>query len=243
MKKFIKEYFQTSIWSPQLDLFRVDESYDVRHVITNKKDKYNLEAITTNDFPTFFFKIKKLCGLQFFGKSVILGLGISFFIIFIVFISIFSNNYQSYLSVIGVIWSMFGLGIFFLFIAYPLFAFSPLIIFHSYNKKYLPILKSIFKRMQTQGYIEKDLAKYPESLQMAFWEYKWYDWHRNLNHYLHHWQSWYGLVALKYFFWAYNNLKFPIDEASKWNSWFNQFVSRYYMTQRYIDLNSPKDGK
>ena len=39
---------------------------------------------------------------------------------------------------------------------------------HSYNKKYLPSLKALFQKMQTLGYIEKDITKYPDSLQMAF---------------------------------------------------------------------------
>lgn len=75
-----------------------------------------------------------------------------------------------------------------------------LLVFHYYNKKYLAPLKSLFSKMQTEGYIESDLVKYPESLQMAFWEHHWFDWHKDLNHCLHHWVWWYGFLALKHFF-------------------------------------------
>ena len=242
MKNFISEYFKISIWSPQLDIFRVDESYDIRQVIINKKDKYDLKELSANDFPAFFFKIKKLCGCQYFANSVISAFGITFLIVFIVFIGIFTDSYQCYLSVFAAIWTMFGLSIFFI-LAYPFFFFGPMIAFNSYNKKYLSKLKSIFVQMQNAGYIEKDITKYPESLQMAFWEYRGYDWHRDLNHYLHHWKSWYGVASLKYFFWAYDNLQFPIDEKSKWNSWFNRFVSRGEMATRFIYLNSPHHDK
>ena len=39
---------------------------------------------------------------------------------------------------------------------------------HSFNKKELATLKALFVKMQTEGYIEKDINKYPDSLQMAF---------------------------------------------------------------------------
>ncbi|MBQ3621743.1 hypothetical protein II941_03040 [bacterium] len=57
---------------------------------------------------------------------------------------------------------------------------------HYYNKKELPILKALFLEMQSHGYIEKNLNQYHDNLQMAFWQYHWYNWHQDLDHYLMH---------------------------------------------------------
>ena len=38
-----------------------------------------------------------------------------------------------------------------------------------YNKTYLKKYLTVFKQMQTAGYVEPDLSKYPETLQMAFY--------------------------------------------------------------------------
>lgn len=230
-----------SIYDPTLDIFRVDESYDVRQVIVNKKEKYDVSSANPNDFLTFFFKIKKLSPLIFYDKVVVFWFGISILIGFVIILGCCAHPYQLYLESLALIWVFFALTVFF-FVLYLVLYFLPFATFHSYNKKYLQSLKKLFKKMQDEGYIEKDLSKYPESLQMAFWEYHWYDWHRDLNHIICHW-SWYdGFLALKYFFWVYDNLNFPIDENAKWICWFDHCVGCYYMADRTIHYTFHPDS-
>lgn len=149
-----------------------------------------------------FLSIKKISALAFYDWIFILWLGIASLIGFFFVLGLLSQTSQMYLLSIAVIWGYFTLPVFFICL-YLIFYLIPFLTFRWYNKKYLNQLKSVFLKMQTKGYIEKDLAKYYESLQMAFWQYHWFDWHRDLNHYLRHWHSFYGFLALKYFFWAY----------------------------------------
>ena len=218
-------FVRIAIRSPVLDVFQIDESIDIRPLIVNKKDKFDVSSANPNQFPDLFNKFRHLCACRFYS-SIVLGFAISFLIMFIVFASTFTHSYAMYLTQKGAIWTFLALAIFFSLLWPPLY-FLPIIVGRSYNKKYLASLKSLFTTMQNQGYIEKDLTKYPDSLQMAFWQSSWFKWHQDLNHYLLHYRSWYGFLALKYFLWAYNNLKFPIDEISKWDCWFNKFVGLY----------------
>lgn len=229
-----KLFIKKSIWSPSLDIFRVDESYDLRKVIINKQTKFDVSMTSPQTFPNFFYQFKRNCETQYWANSIILGIGIALFTLFIISAGTLSNPYWIYLKFLGLIWGFFATGTFFLFLLYPCMIFVPYLIFRSYNKKYLPSLKKVFLTMQQEGYIEKDLSKYPESLQLAFWEHSLHAWNADFNHYLRHSKSWYGLLALKYFFFAYDNLKFPIDDNTKWINWFNQFVGNEYMAERVI---------
>ena len=220
------------IRSPVLDIFRIDESYDIRKVIVNKQKKYDVSFTNPNDFPKLFHKFQLICNCQTFANMLVLGVGITFLIMFIIFISEFID-YWLYPSQMQAIWWCLAVAVF-CFIIYLVLVFLPLMVGHSFNKKELPTLKALFVKMQTEGYIEKDINKYPDSLQMAFWPYHWYQWHQNVDHYLVHWRNWYGFLSLKYFFWAYDNLKFPIDETKPWNTWFNRFVQFYAPNDNYI---------
>lgn len=221
------------IYDPPLDIFRFDESYDIRQVITNKKDKFDVRSANASNFPTYFMKAKKLSPIMFYAKVMVAWVSIASWFSFFLILGICAQTYQQYLFSINVIWGIFSLPLIFT-ILWILMYFIPFATFHSWNKKYLQNLKNLFIEMQQKGYIEKDLSKYPESLQMAFWQYHWYDWHKDLNHYIRHW-SWYdGFLALEYFFYAYSCQSFPLDENAKWISWFNQFASSYYMCDRII---------
>ena len=218
-------FVRISIRSPSLDIFRMDESIDIRKLIINKQEKFNVSSANPSEFPTLFNKFRHVCACQWWANTIVLAIGITFFVLFIAFISIFTGT--TYWTEIGAIWTFCALFIFFLVLLYPSLIFLADFVGHFYNKKYLASLKSLFLKMQHEGYLEKDIHKYPDSLQMAFWDGSWYTWHQDPDHYLLHWKLWYGFLALKYFFWAYDNLKFPIDETIKWNSWFNRFVGMY----------------
>ena len=222
------------IFNADLDIFRVDESYDVRQIIINKNVKYDVSSVIPNNFPDFFYKIKKISPLAFYDKILISWLAISSLIAFFFILGILSQTYEMYLLSINIIWGYFSLPVFFICLSL-IFWLIPFINYHSFNKKYLSQLKNLFIKMQKGGYIDSDITKYPESLQMAFYEYHWFDWHRDLSHYLRHWVSYYGFLALKYFFWVYNNLEFPVDEGAKWVSWFSKFYGHYYMSEQIIN--------
>ena len=156
-----------------------------------------------------------------------------FLISFFYYDWLFANDYQAYLLALETIWGIGGTWFFISFISAILFIIS-WFTYHSYNKKYLPALKSLFNKMQTEWYIEKDLTKYPESLQMAFWEYYWFDWSQDSNHYLHHWVCWYGFLALKYFFYEYDQLVFPINQSDKWSGLCSSFLKLNTYNNRVI---------
>ena len=191
------------------EVFAVDKNYNILQLITNKQHKYDVNIASPSDFPVFCHKIKILSVINFYNKAIVLWFAVGFWISFLITIGLFANSYQAYLSALGIIWGLGAVTFFLTFIIIPVLFLIPFLSFHSFNKKYLSTLKSLFKKMQAEGYIEKDLNKYPESLQMAFWEYHWYDWHQDLSHYLHHWVWWYGFLALKYFFYEYDKLVFP----------------------------------
>ena len=225
-------FIKIPIRSPDLDVFRIGESYDIRKFIINKQKKYDVSSINPTDFPTLFKKFQSICNCKLFANTLVLSCVITFWVCFIAFICD-SVDYWLYPSQMQLIWWFLALAIFSL-VVYCILLFVPSIAGHYYNKKELPALKTLFLEMQTTGYIEKDLNQYPDSLQMAFWQYHWYNWHQDVDHYLEHWKSWYGFLSLKYFFWAYDNLKFPIDETSTWNCWFNRFVQMYAPNDNYI---------
>ena len=234
MAKESKLLLRVLIHDPELDIFRVDESYDIRQLITNKKDKFDVSSSNPNDFIQLFNKIRKLSPIIFYDQMLVFWFGIGSIFGFIVTLGCCAQTTQMYLSNLGLVWGIFMIPCSLLFIIFPILYIIPVSIFCSYNHKYLKQLRALFQTMQNEGYIEKDLSKYPESLQMAFWPYHWYDWHADLNHYIRHWSWFYGFLALKYFFWAYDNLQFPIDEKQEWSSWFNQFTGCYYMSEQVI---------
>lgn len=227
-----KPLLRISIRSPDLDVFRIDESYDIRKFIINKQKKFDVSNVNPSDFPKLFKKFQSICNCKIYANIVPLSLAITFWVCFIAFICDFVD-YWLYPSLMQLIWWFLALAIFFT-IVYCILLFIPWMAGHYYNKKELPILKALFLEMQSHGYIEKNLNQYPDSLQMAFWQYHWYNWHQDLDHYLMHWKSYYGFLSLKYFFWAYDNLKFPIDENLPWNCWFNRFVQMYAPNDNYI---------
>ena len=91
------------IRSPVLDIFRIDESYDIRKVIVNKQKKYDVSSTNPNDFPKLFHKFQLICNCQTFANVLVLGVGITFLIMFIIFISEFID-YWLYPSQMQAIW-------------------------------------------------------------------------------------------------------------------------------------------
>ena len=71
MNKKYNQSLRIPIFNADLDIFRVDESYDVRQIIINKNVKYDVSRVIPNNFPNFFYKIKKISPLAFYDKILI----------------------------------------------------------------------------------------------------------------------------------------------------------------------------
>ena len=95
-------FVRIAIRSPILDVFRIDESIDIRPLIVNKKDKFVVSSANPDEFPDLFNKFRYLCACRFYS-SIRLGFAISFLILFIVFASTFTHSYAMYLTQIGTI--------------------------------------------------------------------------------------------------------------------------------------------
>lgn len=57
-------FVRISIRSPSLDIFRMDESIDIRKFIVNKKDKFDVSSANPSEFPTLFNKFRHVCACQ-----------------------------------------------------------------------------------------------------------------------------------------------------------------------------------
>ena len=55
-------------------------------------------------------------------------------------------------------------------ILFPAFYLHSYFTYQKYNQTYLAKYIQVFKQMQQQGYIDKDLSKYPLTLRMAFYQ-------------------------------------------------------------------------
>ena len=109
----------------------------------------------------------QIMGWAFFGSSLVF---------FIFFFYIFGMSFNPNSSFYHLLWQ--GGGIFLALtiilgvIAFPSLYLHSFFKYRLYNKIYLKKFTTIFKQMQTDGYIEQDLSKYPDTVQMAFYRRK-----------------------------------------------------------------------
>ena len=82
-------FVRIPIRSPDLDVFRIDESYDIRKFIVNKQEKYDVSSINPSDFPKLFKKFQSICNCKMFANTLVISGVISFWVCFIAFISEF----------------------------------------------------------------------------------------------------------------------------------------------------------
>lgn len=195
------------------------ETYDIRQYITNKEVKIKLNKIEPENFPNWFMNYKNLRGLQIMGWAFFAG-GMTSLIMFIVLIALAYSTQNSYFSIDlwKACWIFFAFFIFLAIILFPSLYLSSFLKYRSYNKMFLKKYTTIFKQMQQEGYIEKDLIKYPNTLQMAFFSRK--QWKEKQNKQLKYYCSWFGLLSLEKFFYDYNRQQFPINMNFPFDNWF-----------------------
>ena len=70
-------FVRIPIFSPSFDVFRIDESYDIRKVIVNKKEKFDVSSAHCSGFPKLFNKFRLISNCQYYASAV-LGLAIAF---------------------------------------------------------------------------------------------------------------------------------------------------------------------
>ena len=139
-----KLFIKKSIWSPSLDIFRVDESYDLRKVIINRQTKFDVSMTSSQTFPNFFYQFKRNCETQYWANSIILGIGIALFTLFIISAATLSDPYWIYLKFLGLIWGFLPLDFFsFSFFIRAWFLFLTLFLVVIINNFY-PCLKRYF---------------------------------------------------------------------------------------------------
>ena len=73
-----KPLLRISIRSPDLDVFRIDESYDIRKFIINKQKKFDVSNVNPSDFPKLFKKFQSICNCKIYANIVPLSLAITF---------------------------------------------------------------------------------------------------------------------------------------------------------------------
>lgn len=73
-----KPLLRISIRSPDLDVFRIDESYDIRKFIINKQKKFDVKSANSIHFPKLFKKFQSICNCKIFANIVPLSLAITF---------------------------------------------------------------------------------------------------------------------------------------------------------------------
>ena len=194
------------------------ETYDIRQYITNKQTKFNLSSAQPQHFPSWFLNFKYLRGEQFIGWALFAG-AIVGAIYFITLISLACTHLTSqwHIYLWRSCWFFFALVIVLLIMFVALYLHS-YFRYQLYNKTYLKKYLTVFKQMQTAGYVEPDLSKYPETLQMAFYSRS--EWKQKKNQVLKHYCQWFGILSLEKFFYDYDKQQFPINMNLPFNNWF-----------------------
>ena len=197
------------------------ETYDIRQYITNKQTKFDLSKTQATRFPSWFLNFKYLRGEQMIGWALFAGSLVSLIFLFFSL----GMSYDPLSSLYHAFWNaggiMLALTILLGVILFPTLYLHSYFTYQKYNQTYLAKYIQVFKQMQQQGYIDKDLSKYPLTLQMAFYQRN--KWRKLKQKQLKYYCSWFGLLSLEKFFYDYNKQQFPINMNLPFDDWFVYF--------------------
>ena len=147
--------------------------------------------------------------------------GLAALIMFIVIVTLSFSEPNAFPAWSTAAWFFLAFFILLTLIIFPSLYLSSFCKYRTYNKIYLKKYTLIFMQMQNEGYIEKDLSKYPDTLQMAFYSRR--QWEQNPNKKLKYYCSWFGLLSLYKFFYDYSKQQFPINMKLPFDDWFVGF--------------------